>query len=560
MAESIWNIPLTSGEQIEVGLESGKQIFVVGPNGSGKSALLQHCASHLYHQNRNHSEDKYKWIQAHRRIVIESGNVTLTSANRRTRGENRREQFPDPSTRWNDEFQADDIEILMFDLVEMDNDLNRQLADFCKEGDPNKSKEISPKQIYELFGESSLEQINRLLKSGGFMTQLEYTSDRGFRTQHENRAIFGIQQMSDGERNAMIMASQVITAPRGCVLLIDEPERHFHRAIIVPFLEALFKHREDCMFIISTHEVALPVANPDAEVLMLRSCAWNGASCESWDAVRLESTLELPEELKLAILGSRKKVLFVEGKPTSLDCPLYTSLFPDISVHPVGDFKEVIKAVRVLRKTQAHHRIEAFGLIDRDNRTEENVAELEDDGIFALDVYSVEGLYFCSEVIEAVARQQAEILDGRDVDQLIKVAVDEAFEIICSNEDKLGERMARYRRDRRILLNLADGESMEGKTEESACMSINRVYHEALSEYHSAVTSKNLNTLVARYPLKRSRVFKVITTALECPDQDVYRSMVIALVKKEAELKACLKRKLGGLSEILDEVETWQSH
>ena len=121
--------------------------------------------------------------------------------------------------------------------------------------------------------------------------------------------------------------------------------------------------------------------------------------------------------------------------------------------------------------------------------------------------------------MRAVALQQAEILDGRDADQLIKVAEDEAFKVICGDENKLAERMARYRRDRRILLNLADGESMEGKTEESACLSINTVYHEALSEYHNAVTSKNLNTLVARYPLKHSRVFEVIATALERPDQ-----------------------------------------
>ena len=560
MAESIWSIPLISGRPIELGLESGKHIFVVGVNGSGKSALLQHCASHLYQQNHNHSEGNYKWIQAHRRIVIESGNVTLTSASRRSSGERRRNQFPDSSARWNDEFQVDDIEILMFDLVAMNDDLNRRVADFCKEGDPNKAKEISPRQIYELFGESSLEQINKLLKSGGFMTQLEYTSAQGFRARHENGAIFGIEQMSDGERNAMIMASQVITAERGCVLLIDEPERHLHRAIIVSFLKALFEHREDCVFIISTHEVALPAAIPDAEVLMLRSCQWGTEDCKSWDAVHLDSTSRLPEELKLAILGSREKILFVEGESTSMDCPIYTALFPDISVRPMGDCKEVIRAVRVLRKTQDRHHIEVFGLIDLDNRTDENVAELEDDGIFALDVYSVEGLYFCSEVIEAVALQQAEILDGRDADQLIKVAEDEAFKVICGDENKLAERMARYRRDRRILLNLADGESMEGKTEESACLSINTVYHEALSEYHNAVTSKNLNTLVARYPLKHSRVFEVIATALERPDQDVYRSMVIALVKKDAELKACLKRKLGGLSQKLDSVETPQSN
>ena len=84
MAESIWNIPLTSGEQIEVGLENGKQIFVIGANGSGKSALLHHCASHHYQQKPIQPEVEYKWIQAQRQIVINSGDVTLTSANRQT--------------------------------------------------------------------------------------------------------------------------------------------------------------------------------------------------------------------------------------------------------------------------------------------------------------------------------------------------------------------------------------------------------------------------------------------------------------------------------------------
>ena len=560
MAESMWSIPLISGGPIELGLESGKHIFVVGVNGSGKSALLQHCASHLYQQNHNHSEGNYKWIQAHRRIVIESGNVTLTSASRRSSGERRRNQFPDSSARWNDEFQVDDIEILMFDLVAMNDDLNRRVADFCKEGDPNKAKEISPRQIYELFGESPLEQINKLLKSGGFMTQLEYTSAQGFRARHENGAIFGIEQMSDGERNAMIMASQVITAERGCVLLIDEPERHFHRAIIVPFLKALFKHREDCVFIISTHEVALPAASRDAEVLMLRSCQWGTEDCESWDAVHLDSTSRLPEELKLAILGSREKILFVEGESTSMDCPIYTALFPDISVRPMGDCKEVIRAVRVLRKTQDRHHIEVFGLIDLDNRTDENVAELEDDGIFALDVYSVEGLYYCSEVIAAVARQQAESLDGRDADQLIKVGEDKAFEVLDNNEDKLDERMAKYRRDRRIFLKLADEESIVDKMGERDSISIDAEYQEALVGYKEAVTSRDLNKLVARYPLRDSRVFEVIGNALECRNRHVYQSMVIARIKKDDELKASLKKRLGGLSEKLDSVTTAQTN
>ena len=560
MAESIWSIPLISGGPIELGLESGKHIFVVGANGSGKSVLLQHCVFHLYRHYRDHTEDKYKWITAHRRNWFESGNVSLTHENRRSYGDAKWQNSMESSMRWRDDYQSEDIAMFIFDLVAKDNDRNRLVTAYCTEGDSSKAKEISPEQINELFGQSPLEQINKLFKIGGFMTQLEYTDAQGFRARHENGAIFGIEQMSDGERSAMIMASQVITAPQGCMLLIDEPERHLHRAIIVPFLKALFEHREDCVFIISTHEVALPAANPDAEVLMLRSCQWGTGNCEGWDAVHLDSISKLPEELKIEILGSREKILFVEGKPTSVDCPVYAALFPKISVRPVGDFKEVIKAVRVLRKTQDRHRIEAFGLIDRDNQENENVAKLEDDEIFALDVYSVEGLYYCSEVIGAVARQQAESLDGRDADQLIKVAEDEAFTVLNNNEDKLDERMAEYRCDRRILLNLADGKSIQDKKVERKSISNSAIYDEALAEYKKAVTSRDLNKLVAQYPLKESRVFEVIAKALECRDQDVYRSMVIARIKKDAELKTCLKKKLGGLSEKLDEVETSQSN
>ena len=160
----------------------------------------------------------------------------------------------------------------------------------------------------------------------------------------------------------------------------------------------------------------------------------------------------------------------------------------------------------------------------------------------------------------AVARQQAESLDGRDADQLIKVAEDEAFKELNNNKDKLDERMAEYRCDRRILLNLADGKSIQDKKVERKSISIDATYHEALAEYKNAVTSRDLNKLVARYPLKDSRVFEVMVKALECRTQDVYQSMVIARIKKDDELKGILKKKLGGLSQQLDSLETPQSN
>ena len=103
----------------------------------------------------------------------------------------------------------------------------------------------------------------------------------------------------------MIIAGHVITAKPGTVFLIDEPEKHLHRSIIQPFLSALFDLRSgDCIFIISTHEMGLPVANPEARVLILRSCQWSDSQCVSWDAEILEGNSQVPEDLKRAILGS----------------------------------------------------------------------------------------------------------------------------------------------------------------------------------------------------------------------------------------------------------------
>ena len=150
------------------------------------------------------------------------------------------------------------------------------------------------------------------------------------------------------------------------MLLIDEPERHLHRSIIEPFLSALFKLREDCAFIIATHEVALPVANKDARTLVIHSCEWNGQQAGAWDVNILEETTHLPEELKQTILGGRRRILFVEGVETSLDKTLYSLIFPMVSVIPKGSCHEVEQAVSGLRDGAGLHWLEVFGIVDGD--------------------------------------------------------------------------------------------------------------------------------------------------------------------------------------------------
>ena len=395
------------------------------------------------------------------------------------------------------------------------------------------------------------------------MVSLENVEGEEIRAKHgSDGATFSMAQMSDGERNAAIIAATVLTVEPGTVLLIDEPERHLHRAIIEPFLSALFARRTDCAFVVSTHEIALPVANPKARVLMVRSCRWNdenGDTPDAWDVEILEpSADDLPEDLKRAILGARRRILFVEGTLNSLDSPLYDALFPGLSVIPMGGCREVERAVKGLRETRNHHHTEAFGLIDRDDRTEEDVGRLARDGVFALDVCSAEALYYCSDTIDAVARKQAEAR-GCDANGMFCSAKQAAFDAIRDDPD-LATRMAARRCERRIrdamLAEIPDWKKIKGGGEQKITARVDSSYSTELGHFEELIDEGNLDALVARYPLRESRVPDKIAKALKCTSRRDYERIAVERVRDDtAALAGKLKRRMVPLCRALEGVD-----
>ena len=113
----------------------------------------------------------------------------------------------------------------------------------------------------------------------------------------------------------------------------------------------------------------------------------------------------------------------------------------------MGSCEEVQKAVLGLRGSQKIHHMEAFGLIDRDNRADKDIEKLAEKGIFALKVYSVEALYYCSDAIDAVAHRQAGSL-GINANGLVKSAKQQVIEEL--KDQQLAERMAARRCERQI--------------------------------------------------------------------------------------------------------------
>ena len=390
------DIPRSSGDPLRIALDAGDRLFVVGANGSGKSALLQHFVM-------ENAEAKIRRVSAHRQTWLGSASIHFTPHHRKEFERTLPRLEAQVGSRWMD-FNPDERQsAVLFDLIAKDNARARSIAQHIDEKNPEKAIKHAAKT------ESTFDQLNDLLALATLTVSLENANDEEILARHGMDATsFSIAEMSDGERNATIIAATVLTVEPNTVLLIDEPERHLHRAIIEPFLSALFARRKDCAFVVSTHEIALPLANQNAAVLVLRSCEWAGDRAKAWDATLLTAKQDLPEELKRAILGARRRVLFVEGTSNSLDLPIYDALFQDISVVPQESCRSVQQAVKGIRETYSQHDLEAFGLIDADGRPEEQIKVLAESGVFALSVYSAEALYYCHEAVEAVARRQAE--------------------------------------------------------------------------------------------------------------------------------------------------------
>ena len=536
-----WEIPRISDAPLPISLQTGDCLFVVGPNGSGKSALIQHLVT--AHQGKN-----IRRISAHRQTWLASGSLNLTPLGRREFEESSTGREREDDARWRDYYSQEKQSAVLFDLVAKENTRSRAIANLVD----GKDLEGASKRAAESV--SAFVQLNDLLSLGTLLISLENSRDEEILASHRNAdSPYSIAQMSDGERNAAIIGATVLTVEPGTVLLVDEPERHLHRAIIVPFLAALFAKREDCSFIISTHELALPTNNPDAGVLMVRSCEWTANNRKkAWDISLLEPNTNLPEDLRLAILGSRRKVLFFEGTGTSLDLPMYNALFPDISVAASGMSTNVQRAVEGMRDSYELHHIQAFGLIDGDGRSQDAIDTLSERGVFALPSYSVESLYYCSDSLDAISRWQAESL-GRDHTTLRESALQAAF--VALAKSGLAERMAARRcehlvRDQ-VASQVPDWKAIMENASPNLKFSLKSPFHDELDRFRKLVNYKDFDQLIARYPLRETGIFGAIAQALEFKKKELYGQTLVARIASDSTLAKRLKDRIGPLSDAL---------
>lgn len=212
-----------------------------------------------------------------------------------------------------------------------------------------------------------------------------------------------IRSLSRGEKAGLYYIAACLLAPQQALILVDSPTLFLHPTAVNILWEQIERARGDCRFVYDTYDAKFASSQTRRTAIWIKS--YNAAD-HSWK-YQIISDGELPDEIFLQMMGSRRPILFTEGDTThSIDMRLYSVVFPEFTVKPLGSCDKVIESTRTMQSLRAMHRIDSYGLVDRDRRSDQEVEYLRAKNILVPEVAEIENIFLSPGVIETMAEIQ----------------------------------------------------------------------------------------------------------------------------------------------------------
>lgn len=529
-----WDVPgVDTDAPVRIVAKSGQSTVVVGANGSGKSALG------FWMEQNNNGFSGIRRLIAHRKLWFQSAGPEITSTQSEQARANVIVWNRQHESRYLDHADAQRASIVLFDILARVNHENARIVEMYRSG-------VSHQEVEAQLGPPLLKRLNAIFRAAGLVIELKLTDTQTLNAVNSTSTTeYPIFQMSDGEKSALLLAGEVLTTAKGSIYIIDEPERHLHRSISAGLVEAIIADRTDSHFVVLTHDLELAAAlgGGSGQVYSLTGCTWTGKSADGWKLFPVDASDELPESARLAILGGRRELLFIEGETHSLDIRLYKLLFPNSTLFPAGGCDQVIRAVTGLRTSQPHHWLSARGVIDGDGRDDDEKSSLRARGILALPVSEVENLYYSGIVIRAVAIRQAESVD-ESADTLTNQATEAALRALGEDgaPERLAAGLALSRSRRRILEALPT--SIDA-TSASIIVNVPSPYPELLSRIAALLDAADLDGLIRLLPIRDTALRAQVARSLRFQSAADYEAAARVRIRDDAGLASEVRALIG---------------
>jgi ABC-type glutathione transport system ATPase component len=196
-------IPRSVGEPLNLTANFGEPLFILGANGTGKSSLMQQ----LYNPHQANA----RRISAHRQNWFSSNSMSLSPQQKRDFESNIRSTDTSLASRWKDDYATQRASIAIYDLIDAENVRARSIAGAVDGDNIDLAKTLSRQ-------DAPIKVINELLRLSNIPIEISVLESDQVLASKCGCAPYSIAELSDGERNALLIAATVLTVKNGTLL------------------------------------------------------------------------------------------------------------------------------------------------------------------------------------------------------------------------------------------------------------------------------------------------------------------------------------------------------
>lgn len=332
--------------------------ILFGKNGSGKTTLLNALASKLFSTNAvvikaarnvNYKSD----------VIVHPHNVNLKGAIE----------------------SSDESSMTILSKLLMEKETIQHRAH-------EEDKNIITNRVCEIYDSLGTERNLKILPNGN----IELLTP--------NSNSYSLSRASDGEKSMVYLIMMVLLAPTNSFIFIDEPENHLNSSLMNKLFNRLEIERKDAVFIYATHNVSFIETRNNAKLIYLRKTE----NTDSWSFTRFEDVKKLPADVVLSVEGLKDNVIFCEGEQdNSFDRKILSAILPNYQIISSQGCTKVILQTNIFNENADVLRKKAYGIVDYDFRSEEEISELNKKSVFVLDVNEIENLFICEECLQEMS-------------------------------------------------------------------------------------------------------------------------------------------------------------
>lgn len=348
-----------------------------------------------------------------------------------------------------------------------------------------------------------------------------------------DKSPYDILRMSDSEKIIFYLLGSILLLPSEAIAVVDEPELHINKNLISNLWDELESARHDCSFIYLTHNIEFAMSRANSQKFWIKLIDFEH---RVWDYGIIASFDNIPEELYIEMLGSRKPILFIEGTDqNSIDNRLYPLIFTDFTVRPLGGCAKVIETTKAFREQPKFHMLNVFGIVDRDRRTNDEVDYLQRNSIWVPNVAEVENLLMLEPMIKAVARRMMK------PEEIVFAEVRQTVIKLFAEEITVQALLHTRHRVRRTLELMIDRKVSEISELEDHIRNLTvdfdtkGIYEELINEFRGYIKKEDYNAILRVYNQKgllpRSKVFQLCGLS----SKESYLNFIISLLKENKE-------------------------